>query len=150
MRAVVAIGLDPAPPRRSRASAPRSRHDRLDLLRGVEMQASAELGRARMTINELLSLQTGAVIELDRAAGDPADLFVNGRLIARGEVVVVDENYAPADHPDRLRRRSSGRSAMDTVTMIGRLLVSLAAVLGVMWLLARRMRKGGRDEGHPA
>ena len=47
-----------------------------------------------MTINELLSLQTGAVIELDRAAGDPADLFVNGRLIARGEVVVVDENYA--------------------------------------------------------
>jgi flagellar motor switch protein FliN/FliY len=58
------------------------------------MQASAELGRARMTINDLLSLRTGAVIELDRAAGDPADLFVNGRLIARGEVVVVDENYA--------------------------------------------------------
>jgi flagellar motor switch protein FliN/FliY len=47
-----------------------------------------------MTINELLSLRTGAVIELDRAAGDPADLFVNGRLIARGEVVVVDEDFA--------------------------------------------------------
>jgi flagellar motor switch protein FliN/FliY len=46
-----------------------------------------------MTINQLLSLQTGAVIELDRAAGDPADIFVNGRLLARGEVVVVDENY---------------------------------------------------------
>lgn len=93
VRAVLAIGLDPvsgdALPAQ-RAFAP----DRLDLLRGVEMQASAELGRARMTINDLLSLRTGAVIELDRAAGDPADLFVNGRLIARGEVVVVDENYA--------------------------------------------------------
>jgi flagellar motor switch protein FliN/FliY len=46
-----------------------------------------------MTVNDLLSLRSGAVIELDRAAGAPADLYVNGRLIARGEVVVVDENY---------------------------------------------------------
>jgi flagellar motor switch protein FliN len=68
--------------------------ERLDLLRGVEMQASAELGRAKMTVNELLNLRAGAVVELDRAAGDPADLYVNGRLMARGEVVVVDENYA--------------------------------------------------------
>jgi flagellar motor switch protein FliN/FliY len=68
--------------------------DRLDLLRGVEMAASVELGRSTMTVNELLSLRNGSVIELDRAAGESADLFVNGRLIARGEVVVVDENYA--------------------------------------------------------
>ncbi len=74
------------------------------------MQASAELGRARMTINDLLSLQTGAVIELDRAAGDPADLFVNGRLIARGEVVVVDENYA-LRITQIVSGGSSGRSA---------------------------------------
>ena len=67
--------------------------DRLELLRGVEMQATAELGRVRMTVNDLLTLRDGAVIELDRAAGAPADLYVNGRLIARGEVVVVDENY---------------------------------------------------------
>ncbi|HZC72960.1 MAG TPA: flagellar motor switch protein FliN [Jatrophihabitans sp.] len=67
--------------------------DRLDLLRGVEMEATAELGRTRMTVNDLLALRSGAVIELDRVAGDPADLLVNGRLIARGEVVVVDENY---------------------------------------------------------
>jgi flagellar motor switch protein FliN len=66
---------------------------RLDMLRGVEMEATAELGRARLTVNDLLALRTGAVIELDRGAGGPADLFVNGRLIARGEVVVVDENY---------------------------------------------------------
>ena len=67
--------------------------ERLDLLRGVEMEATAELGRARMTVNDLLSLRSGAVIELDRAAGAPADLYVTGRLLARGEVVVVDENY---------------------------------------------------------
>ena len=57
------------------------------------MQASVELGRAKLTVNELLSLRSGEVVELDRAAGEPADLYVNGRLIARGEVVVVDENY---------------------------------------------------------
>ena len=57
------------------------------------MQATVELGRTQMTINDLLALRSGAVIELDRAAGAPADLYVNGRLIAHGEVVVVDENY---------------------------------------------------------
>jgi flagellar motor switch protein FliN/FliY len=65
----------------------------MDLLRGVEMDVTAELGRTRMTLNELIGLTDGAVIELDRAAGAPADLLVNGRLIARGEVVVIDENF---------------------------------------------------------
>jgi flagellar motor switch protein FliN len=65
----------------------------LDLLHGVEMEVTVELGRARMTVRELLSLRTGSVIELDRAAGSPADVLVNGRLIARGEVVVIDENF---------------------------------------------------------
>jgi flagellar motor switch protein FliN/FliY len=88
-RAAVAIGIDT--PSADAPAAPVI--DRLDLLRGVEMEATAELGRAKMTINDLLSLHNGAVIELDRVAGAPADLFVNGRLIARGEVVVVDENY---------------------------------------------------------
>jgi flagellar motor switch protein FliN/FliY len=90
VRGAVAVGLDEAP-----VAAPPAApsFERLDLLRGVEMGATAELGRARMTVNDLLSLRTGTVIELDRAAGAPADLFVNGRLIARGEVVVVDENY---------------------------------------------------------
>jgi flagellar motor switch protein FliN/FliY len=65
----------------------------LDLLHDVEMEVSAELGRTRMSVRELLSLLPGTVIELDRAAGGPADLLVNGRLIARGEVVVIDENF---------------------------------------------------------
>ena len=92
VRAAVAVGIDtqaePVPVAATRPAA-----ERLDLLRGVEMDATAELGRARMTVNDLLSLRTGTVIELDRGAGAPADLYVNGRLIARGEVVVVDENY---------------------------------------------------------
>ncbi|GAB3684208.1 flagellar motor switch protein FliN [Angustibacter aerolatus] len=65
-----------------------------ELLQDVVMELSAELGRTTMTVRELLSLQPGAVVELDRLAGSPADLLVNGRLIARGEVVVVDEDYA--------------------------------------------------------
>jgi flagellar motor switch protein FliN/FliY len=65
----------------------------LDLLRDVVMEVTVELGRTRMTISELLSLAPGAVVELDRAAGSPADLLVNGTLLARGEVVVVDEDF---------------------------------------------------------
>ncbi|MGC9669196.1 flagellar motor switch protein FliN [Planosporangium sp. 12N6] len=73
-------------------SAPALRNG-LDLLHDVEMEVTAELGRTRMSVRELLSLTPGNVVELDRAAGGPADLLVNGKLIARGEVVVIDENF---------------------------------------------------------
>ena len=65
-----------------------------ELLHGVAMEVTVELGRTRMSVRELLALCPGDVLELDRAAGSPADLLVNGRLIARGEVVVVDEDFA--------------------------------------------------------
>jgi flagellar motor switch protein FliN/FliY len=65
----------------------------LDLLHDVEMGVTAELGRTRMTVRDLLSLTPGSVVELDRAAGSPVDVLVNGTLIARGEVVVIDEEY---------------------------------------------------------
>jgi flagellar motor switch protein FliN/FliY len=65
----------------------------LELLRDVAMDVTAQIGSTRMTVSELLSLSDGAVIELDRSAGAPADLLVNGHLIARGEVVVIDENF---------------------------------------------------------
>jgi flagellar motor switch protein FliN len=65
----------------------------LDLLHDVEMEVTAELGRTRMTVRDLLSLSPGAIVELDRTAGSPADLLVNGRLIASGEVVIIDENF---------------------------------------------------------
>jgi flagellar motor switch protein FliN/FliY len=64
------------------------------MLHDVVMELTAELGRTRMTVRDLLALQPGTVVELDRLAGSAADLLVNGRLIARGEVVVVDEDYA--------------------------------------------------------
>jgi len=65
----------------------------IDLLRHVAMEVTVEIGRTRMTVQELLSLHPGEVVELDRAASAPADLLVNGTLIARGEVVVVDEDF---------------------------------------------------------
>jgi flagellar motor switch protein FliN/FliY len=66
----------------------------VELLHGVAMEVTVELGRTRLSVRELLALTPGDVLELDRAAGSPADLLVNGRLIARGEVVVVDEDFA--------------------------------------------------------
>lgn len=65
----------------------------LDMLRDVEMEVTVEIGRTRMTVRELLELSPGQVVELDRAAGSPADLLVNGTLLARGEIVVVDEDF---------------------------------------------------------
>lgn len=66
----------------------------MELLHNVEMGVTAELGRTRMTVRDLLALTPGAVVELDRAAGSPVDVLVNGTLIARGEVVVIDEEFA--------------------------------------------------------
>jgi len=63
------------------------------VLADVEMGVTAELGRCRMTVRELLAITPGAVIDLDRAAGAPVDVLVNGTLIARGEVVVIDEEF---------------------------------------------------------
>jgi flagellar motor switch protein FliN/FliY len=65
----------------------------LELLHDVEMGVTAELGRTRMLVREVLDLVPGSVIELDRAAGSPVDVLVNGTLIARGEVVVIDEEF---------------------------------------------------------
>jgi len=65
----------------------------IEMLHGVDMEVTVELGRTQMSVRDLLALSPGAVLELDRAAGSPADLLVNGRLIARGEVVVLDEDF---------------------------------------------------------
>ncbi len=66
----------------------------IDLLRDVEVELTAELGSTRMQIKHILGLRPGSVIELDRLAGEPVDLTINKTLIARGEVVVVDEKFA--------------------------------------------------------
>ena len=66
---------------------------RLDLLLDVPLDVTVELGRNRMTIQELLALSPGAVIELDKIAGEPLDIVVNDRLIARGEAVVINDKF---------------------------------------------------------
>lgn len=64
------------------------------VLYDVELTLTTEIGRTRMPLRDVLALTPGTVLELDRAAGSPADVMVNGRLVARGDVVVVDEDYA--------------------------------------------------------
>lgn len=65
----------------------------ITLLSDVDMQVTVELGRTKLPMRELLSLQPGMVVELDRQAGAPIDVLINGRLLARGEVVVLDEQF---------------------------------------------------------
>lgn len=65
----------------------------LELLLDVNLPISIELGRTTMKIKDILSLGPGAVVELKKLAGEPVDLLVNNKVVARGEVVVVDENF---------------------------------------------------------
>lgn len=65
----------------------------IDLLRDVELDVKIELGRSRMLIDDVLRLGEGSVVELDKLAGDPVDVFVNDRLVARGEVLVLNDNF---------------------------------------------------------
>ena len=65
----------------------------IDLLRDVDLNVKIELGRARMLVEDVLKLGEGSVVELDKLAGDPVDVFVNDRLVARGEVLVLNDNF---------------------------------------------------------
>lgn len=65
----------------------------LGLLHDVELNVKIELGRTRMYVEDVLRLNENSVIELDKAAGDPVDIFVNDRHVARGEVLVLNENF---------------------------------------------------------
>src|SRR3990172_3535054 len=65
----------------------------LDLILDISVSVSVELGCTTMVIKDLLALSQGSIVELDKVAGAPVDLFVRGKLLAQGEVVVVDENF---------------------------------------------------------
>ncbi len=65
----------------------------LELLRDVELDVKIELGRSHMHLEDVLKLRKGSVVSLDKLAGDPVDVYVNGRLIARGEVLVLNDNF---------------------------------------------------------
>ena len=85
----------------------------IDLIMDVPVQLTVELGRTKLTIKNLLQLGQGSVVELDGLAGEPMDIFVNGYLIAQGEVVVVDDKYGirltdiitPSERINLLNRR---------------------------------------------
>ena len=72
---------------------PSTENATLDLLRDVELDLKIELGRTHMYLEDVLRLSRGAVVPLDRLAGDPVDIYVNGRLIARGEVLILNDNF---------------------------------------------------------
>ncbi|WCL48275.1 flagellar motor switch protein FliN [Leptospira sp. GIMC2001] len=74
-------------------AGPASGNTNLNLLMDVQMALTVELGRTKMYIKDILGLGEGSIIELDKLAGEPVDLLVNGKLIAKGEVVVIDENF---------------------------------------------------------
>ena len=65
----------------------------IDLLNDVDLDLKIELGRTHMQLEEVLKLRRGSVITLDKLAGDPVDIFVNGRMVARGEVLVLNDNF---------------------------------------------------------
>lgn len=65
----------------------------IDLIGDVEMELHVELGRTMMRLEDVLKLRDGSVVALDKLAGDPVDIFANGRLIARGEVLVMNDNF---------------------------------------------------------
>lgn len=65
----------------------------LGLVLDVPVEVAVEIGRARMTVREALAIAPGTVVSLDRLAGEPVDLLINGRVVARGEVVAVDEEF---------------------------------------------------------
>ncbi|PLC47998.1 flagellar motor switch protein FliN [Pollutimonas subterranea] len=85
----------------------------IDMIMDIPVQLTVELGRTRLTIKNILQLGQGSVVELDGLAGEPMDIFVNGYLIAQGEVVVVEEKYGiritdivtPSDRISRLNSR---------------------------------------------
>lgn len=65
----------------------------LELLMDIPLEISVELGRVKMLVKDVVDLGSGSIIEIDKAAGEPVDVLVNGRLVARGEVVVIDDNF---------------------------------------------------------
>ena len=65
----------------------------IGLILDVPLQVTVELGRTHKSIKEILDLSNGSIVELDKLAGEPVDILVNGKLLAKGEVVVIDENF---------------------------------------------------------
>ena len=87
------LAADAAPKVADETGVAGSREVNLDVILDVPVTLSMEVGRTRIPIRNLLQLNQGSVVELDRAAGEPLDVFVNGTLVAHGEVVVVNDKF---------------------------------------------------------
>lgn len=83
-----ALAMTEGPPAGERSTA----GDRLSAIYDIPVQLAAVLGKTSMPVNQLLRLGRGAVVELDRKVGEPIDIYVNNRLVARGEVLIVDDH----------------------------------------------------------
>lgn len=68
-------------------------NNNLDMLMDIPLQVTVELGRTRRSVKEILELSAGSIIELDKLAGEPVDILINQKIVAKGEVVVIDENF---------------------------------------------------------
>lgn len=75
------------------ARTERASIENLRVLENIEVQMTVEVGRTEITIRDLLRLSEGSVVELDRLAGDPLDILINGTMIAKGEIVMVGERF---------------------------------------------------------
>ncbi|MDD4683506.1 MAG: flagellar motor switch protein FliN, partial [Eubacteriales bacterium] len=67
--------------------------DGIDMIMDVPLQITVELGQSKKSIKDILDITVGSIITLDKAAGEPVDIVVNGKMIARGEVIVIDDSY---------------------------------------------------------
>ena len=74
--------------------SPVQQKENIDLILDVPLQVTVELGKTRRSIKEILEFSPGTVIELDKIAGEPVDVLVNGKYVAKGEVVVLEESFA--------------------------------------------------------
>ena len=91
--AAVSAGPQPAPMPNFQGALSTTPVHAIDLLGDVHLNVKIELGRTRMLVEDVLRLSEGAVVELDKLAGDPVDVYVNNRHVARGEVLVVNDNF---------------------------------------------------------
>jgi flagellar motor switch protein FliN len=92
-REILAIGAEADEPTPAQSARPERAPSGIELILDVTLPVAVELGRARMQIQDVLKLAPGSIVELDKSAGDPVEILINGRPIAKGEVVVIDENF---------------------------------------------------------
>lgn len=86
-------GAPPPPGAPPSSGAPKEGDRNLDLILDIPLKVTVELGRTKMLVSELLNLGQGSVIELNKLAGEPMEILVNDKLVARGEAVVVNEKF---------------------------------------------------------